>query len=451
MRKLWVLARKEIRLAFRDVGAILTMLVTPLALTLIIAAAFGTGGQQPISDIPVLLLDRDDGLVGTRLVELFQSDQLGDLVAAEEMEEEETARDRVNGDEVAALVVIPSDLTERVIPIGEVGEQAGMDFNSLIGGELSPQQIATLVEAYAQREPEEEEPAVVEIYSSPDWRISVSIVRSIVARFLERVTMISQSTVIVIESLAPRLIALNEGQPFTIEQQAQLFTAAQSIGRQLEAAAEEGETPIRLHTTSTTRRPFNWLDYSASGMAILFLMFAVTSGGRTLLAERQEGTLPRMLVSPTPAAIILVGKMAGIVLTGVLQVMILWGATSLIGAYWGEPVAVALSILALVLCASGVGALIAAWARTAGQAGAIGTIVTLTGAALAGTFYPRSNLPEWVQTFSLLTPNGWGVEIFEILQAGKGLEAILPLLGGTLALTLAYYAVALLGFRRLLD
>jgi len=59
--KLWALVLKEVKLTFRDVGALLSMLVTPLALTLVIAAAFGTGDEGILSDIPVLLLNQDQG------------------------------------------------------------------------------------------------------------------------------------------------------------------------------------------------------------------------------------------------------------------------------------------------------------------------------------------------------------------------------------------------------
>lgn len=207
------------------------------------------------------------------------------------------------------------------------------------------------------------------------------------------------------------------------------------------------ELPVRVEIVSPTRRGFRWLDYSATSMAILFLMFAVTAGGRTLLAERQGGTLPRLLVSPTPALTILTGKMGGILLTGLMQVFVLWGATTVIGAHWGAPLGVVAAILVLVVCATGVGALISAWAKNAGQAGAIGTAVTLVASAVSGTFFPRMNLPGWVQTLSLITPNAWGIEIFSALQSGQGLLEIVPLLGGALALATLYYVAALVGFR----
>ncbi len=161
------------------------------------------------------------------------------------------------------------------------------------------------------------------------------------------------------------------------------------------------------------------------------------------------GTLPRLAITPTHSLTILIGKMAGIVLTGLLQVGVLWGATSLIGAYWGPPLAVFIVLLALVLAATSVGALISAWSKSAGQAGAIGTAITLIGAAASGSFFPRTNLPAALRSISLLTPNAWGIEIFAKLQSGGSLRAILPLLGGLIALTVVYYAVAAFGFRRI--
>jgi ABC-2 type transport system permease protein len=211
------------------------------------------------------------------------------------------------------------------------------------------------------------------------------------------------------------------------------------------------DLPIQLEVVSPSGHVFSWLDYSAASMAILFLMFAVTSGGRTLLAERQMGTLPRLAITPTANLTILIGKMAGIILTGLLQVGVLWGATSLIGAYWGPPLAVIVALLALVIAATGVGVMISAWAKSAGQAGAIGTAFTLIAAAASGSFFPRMNLPLAMRTASYITPNAWGVEIFSRLQSGGDLGSILPLLGGLLVLTVVYYTVAAIGLRRNFD
>ncbi|MGC9347770.1 MAG: ABC transporter permease [Anaerolineae bacterium] len=450
MRKLCVLAWKEVRLAFRDVGAIVTMLVTPLVLTLVIGAAFGGGGA--LSDIPVLLLDLDEGNFSEELLTVFELEDVRDLVALEIVFDEGVARKRVEADEVAALVIIPADFSDRVLPLAsEVQRRVGLDLFSLRpGDELTQEQQKGIVESYLASQEAPTEPTTIEIYASPDWQISTNVVKSVVQQGLEILNMRVQGlSVVVSRVIADQTQAGNlsddETGWMTIDEDA-LFGEGALAGE-----TTVGDLPIEVTTISGSGRSFTWISYTATAMSVLFLMFAVTSGGRTLLAERTAGTLPRLLVSPTPALTILVGKMGGIVLTGSLQMVVLWAATSLLGAYWGSPPEVLLTILLLVVAASGVGALISAWARTAGQAGAIGTAVTLVGSALSGTFFPREGLPEWVQTFSLITPNAWGIELFSRLQMGGRLGDVLSMLGGVVLLTMLYYGAALVGFRRQFD
>lgn len=448
MRKLIVLALKEVRLAFRDVGALVTMLATPLGLTLAIGLAFGGGGTS-LSEVPVLLLNQDTGVFAEDIVSVLNSDDVASLLDVATVTDEAAARQRVEADEVAALIVIPEDFSSRAFPLwAQAQRQLGLDLTDLDAAEmeaLSPEEQEALTQLYLQSQNEERDPAVVEIYASADWQISTSAVKGVLSQALEQMNMTVQG----INSIASRLFQLSAATGEGMSGAALFEGGGLSSAATSEFTSED--LPVQLEVRSPTGRGFNWLDYSATSMAVLFLMFAVTSGGRTLLAERHDGTLPRLLVSPTPPLTILVGKMAGIVLTGLLQVSLLWGATSLWGAYWGPPLGVAVAIVVLVLCATGVGALISAWARTPGQAGAVGTAVTLVASALSGTFFPRMGLPAWVQTLSLATPNAWGIEIFTALQSGEGWSGLLPLLVGALALTVGYYLVALLGFRRQFD
>lgn len=423
MRKLWVLSLKEVLLTVRDVGALVMMLVTPLAITLVMAAAFGTGSDDaPLESIPVLLLNQDVGTMGQSLVDIFYSDTLGNLVAPEIVTDESIARARVDADDVAALVIIPPDFSARMLPPDALARQiAGME------------QSQGLAKA---------DPIVVEVYASPDWRISSAVVKSIVSQGLERMnTQIAGTTNIITRMVAAQSQA---GSPAgDVAQMAGAFQMNWDSD-----GAQAPELPIKLHITSSTGRRFSWLSYYASSLAVTFLMFAVTSGGRTLLAERRLGTLPRLLITPTPALAILLGKMGGVILTGVLQLCVLWGATSLIGAYWGAPLSVLLVILVIVLCTSGLGALISAWAKSPGQAGAVGAAITLIGSAFGGGFVLRWSLPLWAQYASFITPAGWGIEILGRLQAGQALDRVLPWLGGALAVTAVYYGIALVGFRR---
>ncbi len=439
MRKFITLTLKEVRLTLRDVGALVTMLATPLGLTLAMATAFGMGSSSTLADIPVLLLNQDEGKFSDFLTEVFESAEVSDLLAVENVSDEAAARARVESAAVAALVIVPPDFSERTLPLLAAAEsELGLDLTTLSPAEieeLSPETQQQLAQLYQQSLASGDDPVSIEIYGSQDWQISTTVLKGIVTQAVERLNITIQGTT----QLLNRLFIQSGGE-------SQALAAAAGGG--LTTNVEDTELPVRLNVVSPSGRPFNWLDYISSNMAVLFLMFSVTSGGRTLLAERAAGTLPRLLISPTPALTILWGKMAGVALTAMLQMCLLWGATTLIGAYWGTPPGVLVAIVLLVLSATGVGALISAWAKTSGQAGALGTAITLTAAAISGSFFPRMGIPAWLRSVSLILPNAWGIEIFSALQSGQGLVDILPLLGGVLLLTLVYYAAALPGFRR---
>jgi ABC-2 type transport system permease protein len=444
VRKLLVMAIKEVVVTFRDVGALVTMLLSPLLLTLAIGAAFGMGGNSVLADIPVVLVNYDQGQFSQQVISAFEEQDQKGLISLEQRDDESAARSRVNADEVAALVVIPEDFSQSILPLAPmVQDELGLDIFSMTTDDidsLSTDQAQAIGMLYQQSKNAKTQVPDVMIYASPDYQISTSVVQGILRAVLEQINvMVAGADTIISNLVAVQAESGSEG----------VDSFYGMSGFDLGNDISGSDTlPIKLEIVSPSGRSFSWLDYSAASMAIVFLMFAVTSGGRSLLAERQMGTLPRLAITPTHSLTILVGKMAGIVLTGLLQVCVLWGTTSLIGAYWGPPLAVFTTLVTLVLAATGVGAVISAWSKSAGQAGAIGTAVTLVAAAASGSFFPRVNLPAALRSVSLVTPNAWGIEIFAKLQSGQSLVAILPLLGGLLALTVVYYAIAAIGFRR---
>ena len=321
MRRLWILALKEVRLAFRDKGAIVTMLVTPLVLTLVIGMAFSGSSGAPIADVPVLLVDHDAGALASELISFFDHEQVQALIALDVVADEAQARRRVDADEVAALIVLPPGFGEAVFPLcAEVQRSVGIDLLTLgPQAELDPEQAAAIATAFLGMQEQASSPGTVEIYTSPDWRLSGSIVKSVVHQALETLNMQVQGTTVVMSMIFGAEITGPPMSPSPPD------TLAPDAGSSM-------QLPVALEVVSRTGRSFDWLSYSAASMSTLFLMFAVTSGGRTLLAEREYGTLSRLLVSPLGALSVLVGKMAGVVLTGFLQMLLLWGATSLLGA-----------------------------------------------------------------------------------------------------------------------
>jgi ABC-2 type transport system permease protein len=169
--------------------------------------------------------------------------------------------------------------------------------------------------------------------------------------------------------------------------------------------------------------------YGAS-MSILFLFFTISFAPRSLMAERRDGTLGRMLATPTAPAAVVAGKTLSVAMLGFAGFVTVWAVTSLaFGAHWGDPVAVLAVIAATVAAVGGVSILICTLARTERQADAYTAAVTFVLALLGGNFVGPGAAPELLRQLSLLTPNGWALRAFTDLGTDSGsLASVAPAL-----------------------
>ncbi|MDV7391002.1 ABC transporter permease, partial [Arthrospira platensis SPKY1] len=281
----------------------------------------------------------------------------------------------------------------------------------------------------------------IEIYANPARPISAGVVKGIVQEFTDRVDMgLLGAQVTVTQLLQNGLVAPVEA-----------MAVAQEIGaQQVEQMARGGQViAVRRETAVANDDPaFNPLAYFAPGMAIIFLMYTVALGGRSILDERNSGALARLLTTPTTLAQVLGGKVLGILLSGVAQVGVLvLGSTLLFGLYWGDSLGVLLLILTVALAATGWGLLLAAFAKTPGQVTNYGTALMLIFGVLGGGFVnlPRTGLLEIV---SRITPNAWALDGFLRLHQGGALGDITTELAALVIMGLALFGAAVLLFNR---
>ena len=130
-------------------------------------------------------------------------------------------------------------------------------------------------------------------------------------------------------------------------------------------------------------------------MAIFFLFFTAQFGALSLLAERRGGTLPRLVAAPIAPWSIVMGKaLASFVLAAVAMAVLVVSSTLLLGASWGDPLAVAILVLGAVVAAMGITALITTLSRTEEQAGSWNSIAAVTLAILGGAFFPLGARPR---------------------------------------------------------
>ncbi len=415
MNKILTIGWKDLIVIFRDRAALILILGAPFVLTMGMGMVTGSFSDNDngtgLADIPVVIINEDQGELGEELVTLLESEELADLLEPQTAVSISEARRQVEDDEIAALVIIPTGFSAGIFP----DQQSG--------------QI--------------QEAAPVEIYTNPARPISSSVVQSIIDGFVNQVeTGVTAVNVSITQLISNGLIPADP---------ASIGAASQEIAEQLfEGSSGQITSPITLVRNSKVETPEenNAMAYFAPGMALLFLMYTVTLGGRSFLAERDEGTLPRLLVSPTSNAQVLGGKVLGILLTGIVQVGILILASSLIfGLTWGNPLGISLLIITTAMAATGWGLLLASFAKTTSQITSSGTTVMLIFGILGGSFIP---VPDFgiINWASKITPHVWALDGFTTLSQGGSVLNIATSLLALLIMAAILFGIATVTFRR---
>lgn len=413
MKKLLLIGLKDLQLMFRDRAALTFMLLAPFLLTIGMGFVTGrfSGGSTGISDIPVVIVNLDQAELGNALEDLFNSEDMAGLMEPTASSDPKAARQLIDSDGASAAVIIPEGFTESIIPA------EGTMFNS------------NAIQSEAVK---------IEVYANPSRPTGAGIVKAIVDEFVSRVEEGRMSGMTSIVGL------MQSG--FLDPQN------AESEARALFENVEESEsTAITLKTDKEGSETveFDLLAYFAPGMALMFLMYTVSHGGRSILAERAQGTLPRLMVSPTRSAQVLGGKVLGIFFMGVAQVGILILASAIFfQVRWGDFLGIIALILAAVFGAAGWGMLITALARTPAQVGSTGSALMLIFGILGGSFISLEQLPPFMRTISRITPNAWGLDGFTTLALGGTLKNLTAPITALLIMGAVLFGIAVVLFNR---
>jgi ABC-2 type transport system permease protein len=158
-----------------------------------------------------------------------------------------------------------------------------------------------------------------------------------------------------------------------------------------------------------------------------------------------------MLAAPISRGSILVGKLLTSLVLGCASMAVLVLATSLlISAHWGNPLGVAILILAGVLAATGVMTLVATFAKTPEQAQSWQAMVALVFGMLGGSFFPVAQAGGVLAALTLVAPQAWFLRGLDDLTGGAGANAVLGPVGVMLAFAAVTGALALTRIRRLI-
>jgi ABC-2 type transport system permease protein len=228
--------------------------------------------------------------------------------------------------------------------------------------------------------------------------------------------------------------------------------------RELVRTAVYGEgwtTPILVASSPPgVRRPIdgnNGFQVAITGNAVLFGFFIALTCALSFVEERRTGTLRRVMAAPVSRRLFVLAKLVPFVVIGAIQMAFLFGLGAILFGLrvGGSVVALILLCLAVVLCATSLGLLIASFSGTEKQVGGIGSICLLVMGLAGGAMVPRMLMPAALQQLGLCTPQAWALDgYYELLvRDGASLADVAPQIAAVTAFAVAFAIVGALRFR----
>ncbi|GKV57837.1 putative transport permease YfiM [Sporosarcina sp. NCCP-2222] len=365
MKKMVLIAQKDIAIQLKDRKAFLLLLLMPFLLTAILGFALKgvmEGESLPATVIGVYM--EEDPLAREFVENYLQQDltMLTVKVAATDVE----LKDWVNQDEVDVGIILPKEWGEQKTPAAIL---------AVSGKESSALFTQQLTDSFAQTA----------------WTMS-------------------NSTEKIMTNLA---VAASYQDPAIQPGKVQ----AELLNGMKEVVERKGQY---VEVASIGEREVSSMQYYAAAMAAMFLLFNAVRGGKSLHQEQHSATLDRLRMTPTRVDFILGGKFLGTWGLAFGQFIVFMAATHFfLGVDWGESAVQTLFIgLVYSFAVSGLAILIAAFSANEKTADTAGGIMVQVLALLGGSMLPLSAFPEVMRKVALVLPNSWALNSFTSIMNG---------------------------------
>ncbi len=415
------IAIKDLMRSSRSFFLLGMTLAAPLLITLLIYFAFGslTSGDVALQPIQVGILNQDtlpddsplETPIGNTIRDMFFDESVQSWISAQDFNEETSALQALNQQEVGVVVIVPETFTQ--------------DFFS--GNHQAP----------------------VRVLQDPTLTIAPSVVKQMITSMLDGISgggiayqTVNERMNAHGKSLEPIMIMpLIEAYAnwYTTYQRALFHTPDKAVFL-IRPPAASGDTQNNLQTI---------MGLTMAGQIIFFSFFTGAYAMNSILEEAEEGTLARLFTTPTSRTTILMGKFLAVFLTVLLQGIILLTLGALIFKIrWGNPFAVGLVVIGQMFASVGLAVLLVSFIKTSKQSGPIfGGGLTALG-MISGLFTTNIVMPESFNKIGNFTPQGWALKAWKLSLAGQPAnELVLPFLV-LLAMGVGMFAIGAWMFRK---
>ena len=191
-------------------------------------------------------------------------------------------------------------------------------------------------------------------------------------------------------------------------------------------------------------------EHASAGQIVTWVQITLLGMAEVLVDERLQGTLRRVLITPTSRAVLFAGKLLAGLSLGLVQMGILFAGGHLIfGVDWGQdPLAIALVSFAFALATAALGIILATFVKTRGQANSIVIGLAMSMSALGGAWYPLEITPPLYRTIVQILPSNWAMRAYnEMLAQGATLIDVVPHIGILMGFAILFLGGGILLFR----
>lgn len=376
MRKVLIIAWNALTRLARDRQALIVLLLMPMILIGILGAALGSmmdgGGIKPFK---VIVVNADQPArpalpPGTpqEIIDKIPTTHLGKHLVA----------DVLSGEQVKAIIEISieTDLAAAKDLVAN-GKAVSIIY-------VPPTFSADVLAGKASN---------IDVFSDPGKPTFGDIVMQITRSFTEYVTT---------GALAAQVVGAEKAQQFVFD-------------------SAKVEPTVKI-TASGTRR-VKAIQYYSAAMAVMFMVMTAFNRAKEILEEKRDGTLARILVSPTTKGQLIMGQILGNVAIVVAQFAILMIGTRLLyQVSWGNWAASITLGAAMALAAAGIGTAAAGIFEDPRTADSLTGVVGMIFAALSGAMFPLYFFPDGLKFIAKFIPNYWALQGFLDQMSGLGLS-----------------------------
>jgi ABC-2 type transport system permease protein len=400
LRHIWFIALKDLRLFATDRGALILFILFPF-LFIVMFTLLNIGVTEDTKLQLHIVSEEAEGSYSYQIIDALRNSGDFEIIIMDY----DQAYQAVEDEEISGFIAFPADFTERII-----------------SGAGTRLEVVSYAEATSDR--------------AALSGISQSIASQVGA---VRVIVSSLEQLKATAPISPEDMALIDQ---VIEQVQEQALSGQGVGAQ--SLIEYGTEKVGAVEEVN---PSNWV---IPGYLVMFVFFGAAVGAETIVRERQNNTLERLLSSSVRRESILGGIFTGMSLKGLVQILIFWVVGLLaFGLELGNaPAAVIILSVLMVIVSAAFAIMLATLVKTQRSAGSIAVLASLVLAPLGGCWWPLFILPEWMQALAKLTPHGWAMSGFnKLMLFGANFGDVIPEMLVLLGFAALFSVIAVWRFR----